>query len=257
MSIRLHRIILVFFILTVLFSVSIFAVDCSAQFTACMKNVWSYSDPAEAACQHQFENCQAAATAPTNTSSTINMTQPTSQTVTVVDLNGDVEYRDDSAGQFLPLTKDTILKQGMFIASGFNSSVTVNISAQLLHVFSTTQLRLDEFTQGANIAKTQVYLNIGNIEAKVNHSAAIRSDFSVVTPTATSAIRDSKMIVSYDNVTNTTTTYATSDVAYVKGNGDVSEIMVYENQKATIGSNGKAGVSTSFSPNELLTDARS
>jgi len=91
---------------------------------------------------------------------------------------------------------------------------------------------------------------------QVRHTAAIRGDFSVSTPTAISSIRGSEMVVTYDNSTNTTTVYAISDVAYVKGNNDSSETEVVANNKTTVGSSGNAATPVAFSKNELPADVR-
>jgi hypothetical protein len=198
-------------------------------------------------CGDEYLNCQLSGAFGTGGS-----TKP----ISVVELSGEVEYSESISGPFKPLTKDVTLRQGMFISTGFESSATVNINGQLLHIPQTVQLRFDEFTQGENLARTQLYLYVGTVQAQVRHTAAIRGDFSVTTPTAISSIRGSEMVVTYDNSTNTTTAYAISDVVYVKGNGDSSETTVNENQKVTVGSSGKATTPVSFSKSELPADVR-
>jgi hypothetical protein len=203
-------------------------------------------------CGDEYLNCQISGMFDNGT----NPSPTNSNPISIVEMSGEVEYREGASGPFKPLTKDVTLRQGMYVSTGFESSVTVNIDGQLLRVPQITQFRFDEFTQGTNLVKTQMFLNVGAIEARVKHTAAIRSDFSVVTPTAIASIRGSEMVVTYDNSTNTTAVYAISDVAYVKGNGDSSEIAVNANQTATVGSSGKATAPVSFSNSELPADLR-
>jgi len=198
-------------------------------------------------CGDEYLNCQL---------SDVFGTGSSAKPISVVELSGEVEYREGASGPFKPLTKDVTLRQGMFISTGFESSATVNINGQLLHIPQMVQLRFDEFTQGENLTRTQLYLYAGTVQVQVRHTAAIRGDFSVATPTAISSIRNSEMVVTYDNSTNTTTVYAISDVTYIKGNGDSSETVVNENQKTTVGSSGKAATPMSFSKNELPADVR-
>ncbi|MBS3167584.1 hypothetical protein J4216_00465 [Candidatus Woesearchaeota archaeon] len=155
----------------------------------------------------KIESCQCASDAPKST-------LPMKAKIT--DIKGEVEYSTDGGKTFKPLTKDVVLKEGDFISTGFESSANLDLGYGKLEVYSLTQFRLDEFTRKENLEKTQLYLRVGAIKPILKHRAAIRGDFSVTTPTASSSIRGSEMIVVYNNQTNTTTVYVTEDEAFVK-----------------------------------------
>jgi peptide/nickel transport system substrate-binding protein len=169
--------------------------------------------------------------------------------IKVVEIVGEVEYKEPDK-DFVPLTVGTVLKQGWYVATGFESEVVLDFGYAELTVPQLTQLRIDEFTSKENIKKTQMYLFVGAIAAKVKHTDAIRSDFSVTTPTANSSIRGSEMVVKYDENTRITTVYVTEDQAYVKGVSD-EVIIVGENQKTVVNGDGSVSEPESFTAAEL------
>ena len=112
-----------------------------------------------------------------------------------------------------------------------------------MKVFQLTQLKMDDFIDPANLGKTQLYLQIGQIEAKVKHVAGIRSDFSVRTPIVNASIRGSDMLVtqSKDGIA---TVYSACDVSYVQGLADKVAIKVPQGYMTTVGANHKVSKPT-------------
>lgn len=154
--------------------------------------------------------------------------------------NDDVEIvRGDKTT--VPALVGAVLKKGDSVTTGYTSTVMLDFGYATLTVTPITQLRIDEFTNKENIAKTQLYLRIGTVQARVRNVPAIRSDFSVSTPTANASIRGSEMRVSYDDKTKQTTVVALEDRAYVKGSADAQETEITENNQAAVGEDGKAG----------------
>ncbi|MGV8085339.1 MAG: hypothetical protein ACP5N9_03760 [Candidatus Bilamarchaeum sp.] len=167
--------------------------------------------------------------------------------ISVISIDGDVEYSNDGGLTFKPLTADTKLKEGDYVSTGYDSRATLNFSYATLRITPLTQFRIDEFTSRENINKTQMYLYVGAVMPRnIKHVPAIRSDFSVTTATAISSIRGSEMEVSYDNESNTTTVRVTDDEAYVKGKNNLNELRAIEGQKIVIGSTGIATLSTAI-----------
>lgn len=161
----------------------------------------------------------------------------------ITQITGEVECSKDGGKTFEQCGAGTELRQGDFVSTGFASNVKLNFSYGELQVYEITQLRMDEFVSAGNINKTQMYLRVGTIRVKLPHTAAIRGDFSVTTPTAISSIRGSEMKVEYDDLLNKTTVTVLEDEVFVKGTKDSVEITVPLNKKAVIGSNGKAVLS--------------
>lgn len=167
-----------------------------------------------------------------------------SQTVRIISFEGDVEYSRDGGKTFSVLTKDIVLQKGDIIMTGFDSRAQVDFGYGQLWVGQTTQLRFDEFTNAENLQKTQLYLRVGTVQAKLKRPASIRGDFSVHSPTAISSIRGSEMVVVYDDKLNKTTTYVTEDKAYVKGVNDTREMEVLVGNQTEVGNDGKSTIST-------------
>ncbi|VVB66217.1 Uncharacterised protein [Candidatus Gugararchaeum adminiculabundum] len=156
-------------------------------------------------------------------------------------VQGDVECSTDGGKTFAPCGVGTKIKKGDYVSTGFGSSATVNFSYGSVQTYSTTQFRIDEYSNASNIERTQMFLRVGSVAARIErHTNAIRSDFSVVTPTASSSIRGSAMDVSYDNETNVTTVTVTEDVAFVKGVNDGAEVQVSQGETYQAASDGNA-----------------
>ncbi len=146
-----------------------------------------------------------------------------------------------SSGKIAPARVGDVLKKGDIISTGFEGSATLDFGYASLEVWSLTRLTIDEYTSKDNITKTQLALRIGSVQAKTRHTPAIRSDFSVVTPTANASIRGSEMQVSYDEKTKETTVIALEDKAFVKGIADVNEMEIPEKKQVIVSADGKAG----------------
>ncbi len=166
-------------------------------------------------------------------------------------IRGDVEVSKDNGKKFIPAKVGDILKKGDYIGNGFESTSSLDFGYGKLDVYQITQIRIDELTSKEKLAKTQLYLRVGSVAAKVKHTAAIRSDFAVTMPSATTGVRGSKMFVKYDNNTNTATVYTLEDQAYVKGILDTSETIILEGKKVNIDSSGKSSQPEIFSKNEI------
>ncbi len=168
------------------------------------------------------------------------------QEISVLSVEGDVEYRSDGGKTFYPLAEGNVLKPGYYVSTGFDSNAKLDFGYATLRVSSLTNFRIDDYSSKENINKTQLYLNVGTVMPRnLPHIASIRSDFSVVTPTAISSIRDSEMSVTYDNSTMNTTVVVLEDQAFVQGSNDANETTVALGETVSAGSDGHAVKSSS------------
>ncbi|MBI3890698.1 MAG: FecR domain-containing protein [Candidatus Wallbacteria bacterium] len=120
------------------------------------------------------------------------------QQATIKSVSGEAEMKAAPSTAFVAATVGAKLKSGDYIMTGFDSSVVLAFEDNSeVTVSQLTQLRIDEFLKAENRAKTQLYLRVGTVQAKVKHTAAVRSDFSVVTPTCTASVRGSEERVSF------------------------------------------------------------
>ncbi len=130
------------------------------------------------------------------------------QEVTITALTDDVEIQVAPSEEFTEAKVGMKLKNGDFISTGFESTATLAFEDNSnVEVAQLTQLRIDEFLMGQNRAKTQLFLRVGSVKAKVSHTASIRSDFSVVTPTCTASVRGSEERVTFEPGFGTTVEY--------------------------------------------------
>ncbi len=170
--------------------------------------------------------------------------------ITARQIVGTVEYSTDGK-TFYPLTAGTVVQKGYFIRTSFDSSVYLDFGYGQLFVTKLTELHLDEFVNSTNIQKSQLFLRVGAIAAKVNKTANIRSDFSIVTPTATASPRGTQMVVQYDNSTNTTTVYTIEGSIDTQGTLDTSPTNAQTGQKVVVDRSGTASMPVPFITSEL------
>ena len=174
---------------------------------------------------------------------------------TVKSFDGDVKVRTGN-GDSVPLKKgqSVQMKPGDRIITGFDGSATLafNDGQDGIDVYHMTELRMDNTLLKESRSRTQLSLRVGSVKAYVKHTAAIRGDFSVVTPTSISGVRDSAMIVRYDDQKQITTVHVTDDKAYVtpKTKG-AKEITVKQGYTVTIGVDGKMSTPKKFGAEEL------
>ena len=186
----------------------------------------------------------------TGTGSVQTFNNPVPDEIRVTSVSGeDTEYSRDGGKTYQPLTTGTVLKAGDFVQT-LDGHAVMDLGYGKLTVPQFTTFQINEYSSQAKLKKTQMHLYTGTVKVNVKHTAAIRSDFSVSTPTANSSIRGSEMIVSYDKNSDTTTVYTTDDKAYVQGTNDSSETTVPEGQKSVV-VNGVAGAPIAFEASEL------
>jgi hypothetical protein len=158
---------------------------------------------------------------------------------TVASVDGDVEVQRAGALEPEPLTAGAKLREGDTILTGFEAGVVVSFGdTNELTVPQLSSVRLDELViDPGKRVRTQVYLYVGAVRARVRHVPAIRSDFSVTTPTANASVRGSEMEVRYSEETGATTVEVLEDEAVVSG-PDGDETVVALGEVATVGGDG-------------------
>jgi len=156
---------------------------------------------------------------------------PTPLSMRILKLRGDVEYQPAGEAEFRPLTPDVVIKEGDTISTGFGSSGYFRIGQREFMVGQMTQLRIDEFLHDNEIDKTIMFLRIGSVAAKERHTNAIRSDFSVVTPTVSASPRGTEFIVSVAEDGATTTYVKDGMVAFTDAAG--ASVDITPGNKAT------------------------
>ena len=158
--------------------------------------------------------------------------------ISAVSVKGEVEVSVDGGKTFSPWKEGMKLKKGDTVSTGFESSMNLAFSYGKLKVGQATQLRLDEFVDEQNIKRTQLYLNVGQVQAIIKKPANMRADFSVATPSAIASIRGSAMKVEYDKKKGATIT-ALEGTTYWKIKRNKSEAELSEGEVLEVDINGK------------------
>ena len=167
-------------------------------------------------------------------------------------IRGDVEMQSAPGGEFVEAHVGDVVAIGGSVSTGYDSSALLRFPHGELTIGSLTNLGITDFLQTPEgLVKSQLYLRVGSVAAKIPHEASIRGDFSVRTPTCNSSIRGSEMVVSHNETSNVTTVFATEDAAFVQGLGDSLELEVTEGLRTTVGPSGLAEPPTAFSPDEV------
>lgn len=171
-------------------------------------------------------------------------------------MSGSVEVSKDGGKTFVAAKPGDILRQTNQVSTGYDSRALLDFGYGSLQVGNMTQLSIDQFVTRDQLTKTQLFLRVGSVQAKVRHNASVRGDFSVVTPTVSASVRGSEMLVVYDDKANVTTVSVTEDKAFVKGTNDAAEIEIAEGYGITVGASGKASAPEKVSGTGASSDAK-
>ena len=121
--------------------------------------------------------------------------------VRVVAVEPDVQYHKggSAAGAWLPVEKDTVLKQGDELTVDPDGRATLAFADNsTVFVKNTTQLKIASFFTDGGVVKTEILLKMGEVAAQVCHSEATKSDFRIKSPTAVASVRGTVFSVFVD-----------------------------------------------------------
>ena len=121
----------------------------------------------------------------------------------------DVQYHPAGCPDdfWLPVEKDTVLKQGDEISCDPDGRVTLQFADNsTTELFDTSQLKIASYFTEGGVVRTEILLAMGRVAAKVNKSEATKSDFTIKSPTATDSVRGTRFDVYVDPGSKATTT---------------------------------------------------
>ncbi len=123
------------------------------------------------------------------------MMMPAFAVITVEHINGKAAYKDDK--QWKPLVLNQKLEVGTKISTGAGSSVVLDIDGSKITVRQLSMVRINHNMASSEESNTNIGLKYGAINAKVKKIAAIRTQFKISTPVATSSVRGTEEEVSF------------------------------------------------------------
>jgi hypothetical protein len=123
------------------------------------------------------------------------MMMPAFAVITVEQISGKAAFKEGQ--QWKPLSVNQKLEVGTKISTGTNSSVVLNIDGNKVTIRQLSMVRINHNMTNAEESNTNLGLKYGAINAKVKKIAAIRTQFKISTPVATSSVRGTEEEVSF------------------------------------------------------------
>lgn len=120
---------------------------------------------------------------------------PLFATITVESVNGKAAWKD--AGQWRPLAANQNIAVGTKISTGAGSSVVLNVDDSKVTIRQLSMVRVNANIADAQGTSTNLGLKYGSVNAKVKKIKALRTNFKISTPIATSSVRGTEEEVSF------------------------------------------------------------
>jgi len=109
--------------------------------------------------------------------------------ITVVSTTGEVAFRDEQTGRWMPLQQGVELREGVRISTGINSSATINLSGNRVVVGPLSMMRVYQNRLVDGAQQTNIGVRRGELAAEVTSGKQVRTVFRVATPVVTSSVR--------------------------------------------------------------------
>lgn len=123
------------------------------------------------------------------------MLMPAFAVITVEQINGKAAYKEGN--EWKPLMANQKIEVGTKISTGANSSVVLDIDGSKVTIRQLSMVRINHNMVGTEESQTNLGLKYGAINAKVKKIGAIRTQFKISTPVATSSVRGTEEEVSF------------------------------------------------------------
>lgn len=109
------------------------------------------------------------------------------ETATVISVTGKVELNRNE--KWLPVQKDTIIREGEVISTGFKSEALVKYKDSVMKLGPLTRITLEKLASSDTKDDVSVYLSTGSVRSTVNHSENRRVSYTVRNPIAVASVR--------------------------------------------------------------------
>ncbi len=108
-------------------------------------------------------------------------------TATVISVTGKVEVNRKDA--WVPVTKDTVIREGEVISTGFKSEALVKYKDSVMKLGPLTRITLEKLASSDSKENVSVYLSTGTVRSSVSHSENKRVSYTVRNPIAVASVR--------------------------------------------------------------------
>lgn len=123
------------------------------------------------------------------------MMTPAFAAITVENVTGKAAYKD--ATQWRPLAVNQNIAVGTKISTGPGASVVLNVDESTVTIRQMSMVRVNHNMANAEGSSTNLGLKYGAVNAKVKKIKALRTQFKISTPIATSSVRGTEEEVSF------------------------------------------------------------
>ncbi|MCF7947830.1 MAG: FecR domain-containing protein [Spirochaetia bacterium] len=101
---------------------------------------------------------------------------------------GKVEIKEPG-DQWQPAASGQNLSRGTYISTGFNSRAILELGNSTLEVKALTRMQLEQIVENSDSVDTDLFLEVGKVEANVRSSKGLRNNFKLRSPVSTAAVR--------------------------------------------------------------------
>lgn len=106
---------------------------------------------------------------------------------------GKAETREPE-GQWQPAEPGLTISRGTYISTGFNSKMVLELGASTLEVKALTRMQLEQIVENNDSLDTDLFLEVGKVEADVQSTEGLRNNFKLRSPMATAAVRGTSFV---------------------------------------------------------------
>jgi hypothetical protein len=112
---------------------------------------------------------------------------------TIKEVSGKVEIKTVKKG-WVKAEQGMTLEKGTMISTGFNSQAVVELGPSLVIAKPLTRMTIEELVEKEGTIKTELFLNVGKIQAEVRSGEGLKNDFKLKSAVSTAAVRGSIVI---------------------------------------------------------------
>ena len=106
---------------------------------------------------------------------------------------GKVEIKEPG-GQWQRAASGGNISRNTYISTGFNSKAVLEIGESTLEVKALTRMQLEQIVENNDSIDTDLFLEVGKVEANVQSTEGLRNNFKLRSPVATAAVRGTSFV---------------------------------------------------------------
>ncbi|MFO7729568.1 MAG: FecR domain-containing protein [Spirochaetia bacterium] len=106
---------------------------------------------------------------------------------------GKVEVKE-TGGQWQRAASGRSISRGTYISTGFNSKAVLELGESTLEVKALTRMQLEQIVEESDSVDTDLFLEVGKVEANVRTTEGLRNNFKLRSAVSTAAVRGTSFV---------------------------------------------------------------